>query len=82
MKEKETQVYCGPDILGVAKQFSVYTNGLPEGLEQLANKIPAMRGLIVPVEKLAETRSELQKQESAKHNIFLKVKNEVEKGAK
>ncbi len=82
MKEQEAKVYCGPDIPGVARQFSVYTGGLPGSLQQIADKIPAVRVLIVPVERLAETRNALQKQESAEHNIFLKAKEELGKGVK
>lgn len=28
-----TVVYCGPSIKGVAKQFTAYNNGIPEGAE-------------------------------------------------
>lgn len=79
--EEKTRVYCGPEIPGVAKQYTVYSDGLPESLEQMAKKIPAIRALIVPVKDLAETRKELQRQGSAMHNIFIKAKEEMEKGA-
>lgn len=78
--EKKTQVYCGPDIPGIVKQFDVFTDGLPERLTQLADEIPSIRTLIVPVKDVAETRTELQTQGSAKHNIFMKAKKEIEKG--
>ncbi len=78
--EKKTRVYCGPEIPRVAKQYTVYSDGLPEPLEQIAGKIPAIRVLIVPVKDLAETRKELQRQGSAMHNIFMKAKEELEKG--
>lgn len=78
--EKKTQVYCGPDIHRVVKQYSVFTDGLPDRLVQLADEIPSIRALIVPVKEVAETRMELQMQGSAKHNIFMKAKKEIEKG--
>lgn len=78
--EKKTQVYCGPAIPGIVKQFDVFTDGLPVRLTQLADEIPAVGALIVPVKDLAEMRIELQKQGSAKHNIFMKAKAEIEKG--
>lgn len=28
-----TVVYCGPSIKGVARQFTAYNNGIPEGLK-------------------------------------------------
>lgn len=31
-------VYCGPSIKGVARQYTAYNNGIPEGLKQAAEK--------------------------------------------
>ncbi|MBQ9090937.1 MAG: hypothetical protein IJY52_01540 [Anaerotignum sp.] len=78
--EKKTLVYCGPDIPRVVKQYSVFTDGLPDRLTQIADEIPSIRALIVPVKDVAATRIELQTQGSAKHNIFMKAKKEIEKG--
>lgn len=78
--EKKTHVYCGPDIPGIVKQFDVFTDGLPDRLTQLADEIPTVGVLIVPVKDVAETRMELQTQGSAKYNIFMKAKKEIEKG--
>lgn len=78
--EKKTFVYCGPNIPNVAKQFDTYTGGLPEWLAQLADEIPAVAALVVPLEELAETRMELQKKGSAMDNIFMKAKEMIEKG--
>ncbi|MGM9917599.1 hypothetical protein [Anaerotignum sp.] len=78
--EKKAQAYCGPDIPRVAKQFDVYKDGLPERLEQMADEFPSICALIVPVKDLADTRKEIQKPGSAMHNIFMKAKEEIEKG--
>ena len=78
--ERKTLVYCGPDVVGVAKQYDVFTDGLPAGLEELKEKIPAVCALIVPVKEVADTRKALQQKGSAKHNIFMKVKKEMMKG--
>ena len=78
--EKKTQVYCGPAIPGIVKQFDTFTDGLPVRLTQLADEIPVVGALIVPVKDVAEMRIELQKQGSAKHNIFMKAKAEIEEG--
>lgn len=53
-------VYCGPTIRGVAKQYTVFQNGLPAALEEAAQAKPAIRGLIVPLEKLPEAMRDLR----------------------
>lgn len=76
--EKKMQIYCGPDISGIARQYDVFVDGLPERLVQLAQEHPAVGALIVPVKDAAEMRLALQKPGSAKHNIFMKAKKEIE----
>ena len=42
-----TVVYCGPSIKGVAKQFTAYNNGIPEGLKAATEKNKVLAALIV-----------------------------------
>lgn len=70
-------VYCGPDIPFTAKQFDSYTNGLPERLTLIMEEIPAVGSLIVPVERMAQTRAELMRSGSALQNIFAKAAEEI-----
>lgn len=79
-KPQAAMVYCGPDIPFVAKQFDSYSNGLPEGLARLAEASPAIAALVVPVERLAETRAELMKPGSALQNIFVRAEDEIKRG--
>ena len=44
-----TVVYCGPSIKGVAKQFTAYNNGIPEGLKAATEKNKVLTALIVPL---------------------------------
>ena len=53
----EPVVYCGPSIRGVAKQYTVYLDGIPAGLQALKDKIPVTAELIVPIEQMAQTRA-------------------------
>ena len=78
--EKKPYVYCGPNIPNVAKQFDTYTGGLPERLKQLANAIPAIEALIVPLEDLAAARMELRQKGSALQNIFAKAEETIKRG--
>ena len=48
--------YCGPDVRGVAKQFTTYINGLPSALAEAIKAKPVLGGLVVPLEQLPEVR--------------------------
>ena len=48
-------VYLGPDIYRVANHGTVYANGIiPAHFEEKIAEVPAIRGLIVPVDQYAE----------------------------
>ena len=55
-----TVVYCGPSIKGVARQYTAYNNGIPEGLKQAAEKNKILAALIVPLEDLPEAMRQLR----------------------
>lgn len=56
---KTTVIYCGPTISGIAKQFSTYTNGIPEALANKAAEIPAISALVIPINELPKARAQL-----------------------
>lgn len=80
--EKKIQAYCGPTLPGIAVQFTVYSDGLPEGLQRLAEEMPMIAALIVPVRRLAEVRGELEKPGSAMRRIYEKAEAAWEKRRK
>ena len=43
--------YCGPTIKGVAPQYTVFVDGIPEKLAEIAEEHPVVKALIVPREK-------------------------------
>ena len=57
-KEKAVRpvAYIGPSIQGVVSKNTVLNNGLTKVLEEKCKEIPAIRSMIVPVEKLAYAR--------------------------
>lgn len=71
------QVYCGPSVRNVAKQFTVYNGALPEALAEFLAKHPAARSLVVPVEQFAQTRKDLQIAGTPKDLIFQSVVREI-----
>lgn len=71
------KVYCGPTVRGVAKQYTVYTGGVPEELEAFFKAHRAAETLLVPVEKFAETRRKLETPGTAENMVYRKVKSEL-----
>lgn len=66
--------YVGPDIKKVAINGTVYTGGLPKALEEKIEKVPAIKGLIVPISKLAETGVAIATKGTALNNLYNAVK--------
>lgn len=69
-------VYCGPSVKNTVKQFTVYSDGdtLPDAVTDFLNKIPAARGLMVPIADFANTRAALENPKSGAGIIFAAVK--------
>lgn len=69
-------VYCGPSVKNTVKQFTVYSDGdtLPDAVNDFLNKIPAARGLMVPIADFANTRAALENSKSGAGIIFAAVK--------
>ena len=61
--------YCGPTVKGIAPQYTVFVDGLPEKLKEKVEQVPLLNALIVPLDKLAETRVKID-QEGARENIL------------
>ena len=68
-----TVVYCGPSIKGVAKQFTAYNNGIPEGLKQAAEKNKILAALIVPLEDLPEAMRQLRQRSGRIYTLYKAV---------
>lgn len=63
MKKKEApandsgpMVYCGPALPGVARQYTVYRNGIPGSLAEALAEKPVLRGLLLPLDRLPDAR--------------------------
>ena len=52
-------VYVGPSIPGILPRHAVFSGGLPPQIEKLAQASPALRGLFVPAERLAQARIDI-----------------------
>lgn len=68
-----TVVYCGPAIKGVARQYTAYNNGIPEGLKQAAEKNKILAALIVPLEDLPEAMRQLRQRSGRIYTLYKAV---------
>ena len=60
--------YCGPTIKGIAPQYTVFVDGLPDKLKEKVEQVPLLKAL-VPLDKLAEMRVKLE-QDGTRENIL------------
>lgn len=74
-RARGAQVYCGPTVRGVAKQYTVYAGELPEELTDFIQKHPEAGALVVPVERFAETRRKLEQAGTAQAILYRKIKS-------
>ena len=58
---------------GVAKQFSAYPTGLPEGLIAATEKYKVLTALIVPLEDLPEAMRQLRQKSGRIHTLYKAV---------
>jgi len=63
-------VYCGPTIPGVAKQYTIYSNGVAPALSAAAETHPVLRGLIVPLDKLPEALRQLRERSGSIYTLY------------
>ena len=68
-----TVVYCGPSIKGVARQYTAYNNGIPEGLKPAAEKNQILAALIVPLEDLPEAMRQLRQRSGRIYTLYKAV---------
>lgn len=76
--QPETVVYCGPTLRGIAKQYTPFTDGLPESLRQQCEKIPLLHELIVPIDQLSATKSAINTFGSKARMVYDRCKDLVE----
>jgi len=71
--KKETLVYLGPEIPGVAAVGTVFKNGLTKKLEEMTRELPAVKMLLVPVRNVVRTKKELEKESSVVKTCYQRV---------
>lgn len=74
-------VYCGPSVKNVVKQFTVYSgaDAVPAAVNEFLTKVPAAKGLMVPLDRFGKTRADLENPKSGAGLIFASVKAAIAK---
>ena len=72
-----TVVYCGPSIRGVARQYTAYNNGIPQGLKEAAEKNKILAALIVPLEELPEAMRQLRQKSGRIYPLYQAVQGKT-----
>ncbi len=81
--EADTVIYTGPNIFALALQrFQVFRGGLPPYVKRAIEKIPEIKQLIVPVNKLEGMRARINKPGTAEARFFNAVQKAADKAAK
>lgn len=70
-------VYCGPTVPNVARQYTVYSYGIPKELVAFIQEHPAARGMLVSVERFPEMRKRLDTPSSAQAVLYKKIRSEM-----
>ncbi len=73
-------VYCGPTLPGIARRFSIYTNGIPVALEAKAAEIPAISALILPLDELPAARTQLNAGAGLLYSIYTEAQRIIKTG--
>lgn len=81
-QKQETRIYIGPSIPGTAlKRYTVFRGELHGSINELAEKVPAVKRLIVNVNEMANIERKLGDKTSVQHQMFAQVLNHI-KGVK
>lgn len=65
--------YMGPDIKNVAINGTAYIGELPAALKEKIEEVPALKGLLVPVSKLASAGVAISTKGTALNNLYTAV---------
>lgn len=80
---KETVMYIGPNVSGVAVKGTLYKNGkIPKKLKKKIEEIPVLSSLLIPVSKLTQATKDLRDPKSEISTCYVNALAECEKGVR
>lgn len=83
--DSQKTIYCGPSVRGVAQAFTVFEGELPQRMREFLERYPAARELVVPLERFAQVRRELEQKctpgcpPARAKIVYEKLRTELEK---
>lgn len=82
IKQKKI-VYVGPTLTGVAKEGTIYLNGVTPQLEEARRKLPEIEEFVIPLAEYEEVKRRIRDPQDALSQIYQDIlrKMEVENGA-
>lgn len=72
------RMYIGPAIPGVVKRGTVFYGDLPKELTDAAEKIPGVKNLVIPVEKITGATQALKERGSVEYVSWRRVSDYLE----
>lgn len=72
-----TLVWCGPTVRNIAKQYTVFQNGIPASLDALVISHPEAKGLLIPMEEFAKVRQHLDVPGTAESLLYQSIKGKI-----
>ena len=76
-KATKKMVYVGPSVRGVARQYTVFNGDIPVMLDEFMAEHPTARALLIPADRLAEARRNLETAGTAEALLYNKIKSEL-----
>lgn len=76
-EKKKALVWCGPTLRNIARQYTVYHGEAPEALKAFIKEHPAAKGMLVEIDKFAETRIKIEKPGTVEAILYNKIKKEI-----
>jgi hypothetical protein len=69
-------VYCGPAIPHICGRFSMFS-AVPDALPQMAEAVPLIRNLILPISELRDARQQIEGKSGPLYAIYLEVQKSI-----
>ena len=67
------KMYIGPTIPGVVKNSTVFIGDLPKALTGLAQKVPGINNLVIPIDRITAAKKALSQQGSVEDVSYCRI---------
>ena len=67
------EMYIGPRVPGIVKEGTVFIDGLPASFTEVAGSVPAIKNLVIPLERITGAKQALSEQGSVENVSYCKV---------